>query len=293
VSENGTWVPRSRRDDPEAAKEYRALQEGVPPWLTRSLWNWARPFLRASDELGQSFWLGRELARIERVLGIELSWRLGVRSAGDSLATQVQTNGELLLDLIDLLLRDLDERWEAPDLAAELEAFLAQGRSVWRVAERGRQLALERRVDASVTAAAEAAMEAPGSSAGDHLSRAWSKAYGREPDPSAAYAEAVKAVEAAAKPVVTPKDDKATLGKMVSAFRDRSEKWDVVLAAASGFDKVDVVRLMAEQLWQGHTDRHGRPDPVPVTQEQAEAAVHLAALLVQWFTAGSIRTQRD
>lgn len=246
------------------------------------------PFLRGLSEVGASFWIRGELLRIERRLDIGLDWQNGSRSAGRSLAKRVEADGELLLDLIDLLLSDLSEYWDGPDVTAKLEAILAEGRSAWRVAERDGRMALERRVDATVTAAAEVAMETPGS-AGAHLSRAWSRAYSREPDPSAAYAEAVKAVEAAAKPTVTPKDDTATLGKMLPALRDRPEKWNVVLAAAPPFDKVAVVRLMAELLWQGQTDRHGRPESVPVTQEQAEAAVHLAALLVQWFTAGSIR----
>jgi hypothetical protein len=36
---------------------------------------------------------------------------------------------------------------------------------------------------------------------GAHLGRAWERAYGRDPDPGSAYAEAVKAVEAAARTV--------------------------------------------------------------------------------------------
>ncbi|MDQ3679176.1 MAG: hypothetical protein M3378_01260 [Actinomycetota bacterium] len=49
---------------------------------------------------------------------------------------------------------------------------------------------------------------------------------------------------------------------------------------------------MGSVLWNGHTDRHGSDDQrmsVPITQEQTEAAVHLAVVLVQWFASGAIR----
>lgn len=60
--------------------------------------------------------------------------------------------------------------------------------------------------------------------------------------------------------------------------------------APPGFDRVEVVRLMADLLWRGQIDRHGRnPLLGAVTQEEAEAAVHLATVVVQWFTAGSVR----
>jgi hypothetical protein len=43
-------------------------------------------------------------------------------------------------------------------------------------------------------------------------------------------------------------------------------------------------------LWHGQRDRHaGGPTSSPITQRAAETAVHAAALLVHWFTEGSIR----
>lgn len=51
-------------------------------------------------------------------------------------------------------------------------------------------------------------------SAGKHLSKAWNCAFGRIPDYSQAYSEAIKAVEAATTPVLSPKDADATLSKM-------------------------------------------------------------------------------
>ena len=46
---------------------------------------------------------------------------------------------------------------------------------------------------------------------------------------------------------------------------------------------------MAELLWQGMY-RHGdESKPLTHSHEQAEAAIHLAATLVQWFRSGAMR----
>jgi len=47
---------------------------------------------------------------------------------------------------------------------------------------------------------------------------------------------------------------------------------------------------MIALLWEGHRDRHaGGPTTALITQPAAEAAVHLAAVLVQWFSSGAVR----
>jgi hypothetical protein len=65
--------------------------------------------------------------------------------------------------------------------------------------------ALEKRISSSTAATMTAATVTAGN-ASDHLTKARKAAFGQQPDPSKAYWEAVKAVEAAAIPVVTPKD---------------------------------------------------------------------------------------
>ena len=47
---------------------------------------------------------------------------------------------------------------------------------------------------------------------------------------------------------------------------------------------------MLRLLWEGQTDRHGSLAPTTaVGPDAAEAAVHLAIVLVQWFQAGAVR----
>lgn len=174
------------------------------------------------------------------------------------------------------------------DLLRDNLAFaLNVGGSAWRVAETADGTpCLERRVDATAEDAAKQEM-AQGGNAARHLSLAWHKVYGRTLDASSAFREAVRAVEAAAKPVVLPNDPVATLGKMIRALRDKPSKWQ------SDLGTVEQVASMMDDLWTAQLDRHGTDDEsvrLSVTPEEAEAAVHLAVLLVQWFRNGHVRT---
>ena len=83
---------------------------------------------------------------------------------------------------------------------------------------------------------------------------AWHHVYGRNPNPSTAYHDAVRAVEVAARPAATPKDDQATLGKMIPAFQDKPEQWETVIG------NVDTVRKMMATIWKSQFDRHGTDD---------------------------------
>jgi hypothetical protein len=49
---------------------------------------------------------------------------------------------------------------------------------------------------------------------------------------------------------------------------------------------------MLTALWEGQRSRHaGTASARRQTQAEAEAAVHLAAVLVQWLTSGLLRRQ--
>jgi hypothetical protein len=231
------------------------------------------------------------LQQTERELRIRLDWRAAEESALNSLMERALGDDQFFLDLVDFLLRTLSIHG-AP-LGAILNDHLRQGGSAWTVGvgEDG-SFRLVRRVDKVVAEAAEAVMSAAGR-AGQHLRKAWSFAYGRNPDPSTAYREAVRAVEAIAGPVVLPKDPKATLGMMIVAIRDAPAKWQVALQPSSG-DAVLMLNEVMRLLWTSQLDRHGSADesvPLTVSLEEAQAAVHLSLTLVQWFHSGAIRAK--
>jgi hypothetical protein len=119
------------------------------------------------------------------------------------------------------------------------------------------------------------------------LQRAWKATYGRDPEPSRAYADAVRAVEAVACPLLLPKDLKPTLGKVITHLRDRPDGWYLVLAGELEAAGIEPFRVMLKLLWTAHRSRHaGGPDTRDQLLAEAEAALALAITCVQWVTNG-------
>ena len=278
------WRPLSKRIDPEAAAEYDALHEGIPPWLASGIGTWVNNVLEGGryeyeDER-------KRLQVVEQLLRTPLEWAGGEKTARLGLVTEVAKSGPRALDILDVALVLCQGQAGDWNLRRSLESMLTIGGSAWTVGEdEGGRWCLHRRLDETVEDAAKEEMRQTGNAA-RHLQAAWHHVYGRDPDPSAAYREAVRAVEAAAKPAVTPNDRLATLGKMLKALRDKPSKWAVDLGTVEGLaDTMDV-------LWTSQLDRHGTDDesaPLSVSPEQAEAAVHVAVTLVHWFRNGHVR----
>jgi hypothetical protein len=192
-------------------------------------------------------------------------------------------NATRFLDIIDAALADGVKM----EKAIELERLLADGGSAWRVADDNK--GLQKRVDPTALEALQAISD---TTAGIHLSAAWTAAYGRHPIPSRAYSEAIKAVEAACIPVVLPgaQGAKATLGKVIIALNNHQQDWQLAILSSGAPADISPLLAMLRLLWQGQTDRHGGSTPtIPVTAQAAEAVVHLAVTLVQWFQSGAIQ----
>ena len=75
-------------------------------------------------------------------------------------------------------------------------------------------------------------------------------------EPRVAYSQAIKAIEVVARPIPSPSDASATLGKMIAAMRAKPDKWRVVLERSTPED----VATMMEMVWKGQEDRHGTDD---------------------------------
>ena len=106
---------------------------------------------------------------------------------------------------------------------------------------------------------------------------------GRNPDASGAYREAVRAVEAAYAPIVSPKNERATLGTIIADIRNKPSKFSVRLKADEADGNVDRLVSTLELLWKSEFDRHGSPDesvPLNVSLEEAQDAVAVATTLV-------------
>ncbi|MFF8652542.1 hypothetical protein [Streptomyces huasconensis] len=79
-------------------------------------------------------------------------------------------------------------------------------------ARTGLELRIDETAQQALSSALAAARTAQSGSDAERLADAWKCAYGRDPDPSKAYSEAIKAVESASTSVNEPSNGKATLG---------------------------------------------------------------------------------
>ncbi|WP_435818843.1 transposase [Kitasatospora cineracea] len=115
------------------------------------------------------------------------------------------------------------------------------------------------------------------------------KVYALHPDPSGAYVEAVRAVEDVANPLYAS-SPRATLGEVIREFEHRGGNYSMVILDNNAAPATTVTVLsLVKLLWHGHRDRHpGGQTSAPITQEAAQAAVHIAALLVQLLSTSAV-----
>lgn len=223
------------------------------------------------------------------------------------------TPAELLLDAIDGVLDLLPYKPAPPattdpvlqlvrrarkamrnkDQREVLQQLLDDGHMIYQVRSDGR--GLERRVSPAASAqaiiAADAAGQAGFPTAGERLIAAWNSIYALKPDPSGAYRDAIRAVEAVANPFFLPDASAPTLGQVIRHLEDHGSDYEMVIAnKTSKPASVSAVIGMMRLLWEGHRDRHeGGATSAPITPESAEAAVSVAVGLVHLLSTGSIR----
>jgi hypothetical protein len=275
LSKRGTADPR-----------FDGPQEGLPSYLVDPVISWTRGAIFELRRNGQ-FPRRDVVERIQLALRMRspLEWRNGAQSAARSLLERMKREREFAIDVIDFLVQEVTDS----AYANRLDQILTEGGSVWEVARTDKNKRfLARRVSGPVSDVIQSVSQ-DSERVGNHLEAAWQKLLGRQPDPSAAYREAIRAVEVAAKPVITPSDPTATLGKMIRAIEDKPEKWTVALDKGSSRQ----IAEMANLIWKGQLDRHGTDDPkapLHVSQEEADMAVNIAIALARIFTSGGIRT---
>lgn len=163
----------------------------------------------------------------------------------------------------------------------KLEGILNESRSIWQIGERKGFVGLEKRVNPNMQQMADPIIRSD-TSAGKHLSKAWNCAFGRIPDYSQAYSEAIKAVEAATTPVLSPKDADATLSKNAQNLWQQSG-WHFEIEPTRCDVPGGPIRLLMTGMMNSQPDRHGKTQFEEVTKAKAEAAVFTAVFLVQNF----------
>ncbi|MEU5034071.1 hypothetical protein AB0G48_07980 [Streptomyces rubiginosohelvolus] len=220
------------------------------------------------------------------------------------------TEREVLWDVVDDLLFLLCTEPPAPEksplvtwfsgsvrrtkrIVEPLNRLLIESRSVYEVApdQRGLQRRMEAGLSEALDVAANAAQSSGYLAARQYLERARNKLMAVHADPSGAYVDLIRAVEAVACPMFLPRDQLPTLGKVRDHLRDADAKYEFVLTDKSGKPgNTGGAVAMLTDLWEGHSDRHaGGPREVPVSQEAAEAALTTAAALVTLLSSRAVR----
>lgn len=191
-------------------------------------------------------------------------------------------DNDLLLDVVDARLK-LTRAHRDNNRLRQVLALVGSG---WTVNAAGD--GLEQVVDETVWKAAQEAIDRAEASAGQHLKLAWAATHGRDRNPTLAHAEMIRAVESAARPVLTPKDSKATLGTLIGQLNSQASLYATAGASAVNHG-VSAVASMMQMLWQQQTDRHGANPTIPATQERVEFLLPIAAAVVHAFSTGAVR----
>lgn len=274
------WSPGRRKNQLALETPY----EGVPEHLRQPLWSWLEPVLEGNSH----FVVG---AGLELRVALPDMVAYGAESGVSRLREVIAADPGLFLDLIEYVLerKDFDDTRLLHDDGVrhhgvgKLELLLELGNSAYKVREDA--TGLEMRTLPAVQQQVQGVVDTAGA-AGAHLADAWNAAYSRTPDPVKSYYESVKAVEAALASKISPNNSKATLGSMIADLKNKPEKWKFVIPDGTRSKGVETLLGMMQVLWQRNA-RHGGPDHKPETLEEAQAAVHLAASLVQFGVSGA------
>jgi hypothetical protein len=273
--------------------EPRIVGNPLPANVRPSVEQWLRSFFWDADPTTREYRFPTQLLnRLERKLGVAVPFDpTSDRAAFDDFLDRVSRSEEFAVRSLAIILSSGGDRGRFSILA---EIFESPG-SKWEVLTESFKVSkstthfksrLTLRQNGPVPEAIAGLAEF-GTPAHGHLDKAMRKLVEPgDPDPVGAYSESIKAVEAAARPVITPNDGLATLGTMISTMRDKESKWEVILAG----ERVDDVVRRMEALWKTPHERHGSDLPQPeVTIEQARAGFSLALCLADYFVRGSVR----
>lgn len=180
-------------------------------------------------------------------LGVKMCAQLWIVANNEAeLKRAVDADNDLLIDMVDWLVNrelsrlDLEGRREAASRESDgdsaqslfgrsqhpslqqLDQWLSEGGSAWTVDADG--ACLTQRVNLELRETYATATEAD-DDASKYLRAGWKAAWGVSPSSDLAHENAVNALEALFRPVVTPKEPDATLGKIISCLEAKPSKW--------------------------------------------------------------------
>ena len=234
--------------------------EGVPEHLRTPISYWLRSEF---TQPGGHYFNERFMTKVVAAARLSLSMR-DCATPKDLYAWLIEPHfvtDDQLLDVLHVTLQ-LNQSYRTGDLDQVLEL----GGSVWRATERG----LVRRVDPVAQEAYEQSTKAEDTASAE-LTEAWSRAHGRNPDPSDAGDHAIKAVETVLIPIVVPNNSKATLSNPIGELRSQSDRWQLAVRGRTRDHSVAPLVEMLSVIWPD-PNRHGSATPeAPATVEGGHA----------------------
>lgn len=264
------------------------LIDGVPDYMANSVDPWIELMVSEPIRPGSQMRVAKQgtILRIERKLRRSLGGNSSRQSMLANFMAHLNQNEELKLDAIQALL-EMDGNETKSNL---LDMVLLESGSKWS-ARKGTDdmYGLEERVESITTSAYDELIEHdPESLMSNFLAQAWEKAFGRDPDPSIAYSNAIKALEAATWPLVLPNNSRATLGDIIRELDNHKDEWQSAITETTSNIGIESVIDNLKLVWQGQTDRHGTASPVPPSQQAAEQAVFTAIHNCQLMARGLV-----
>ena len=248
--------------------------EGLPAHLRPALAEWFRTEFAPTRMDPQAEMTLRMMALRLHVVAARLDYF-------DALMNLLHAAGDDFLDVIDIGLR------LKPSITTShvLDADLLVGGSVWRVNKD--HTGLIRRVPSDQQAAYTDAVN-PADEAAEHLNTAWSKVYGRSPDPSDAWDHSIKAVEALLWGLVIPKNNGATLGTILTTLADKPSNWTFRLTSSSKtIGNVETLEAVLRLIWP-NPDRHASGTARSPTYDEAKTVVQIAVMVVGCLRTGAL-----
>lgn len=272
-----TFVPFDATED--EAEAWSVLRPGVPKSMRPALVTW----LWRTVKTDGSYAYASRLRDFTNALDIDFNLNdefTGVLSEAQFRKLFANPSDRDLLRLADYLVF-LDKYGNSHYGLSDL---LDNGRSMYHVVEREGVHRIAPRLPSGVQKAAELLMKSK-TPAGELLAKAWSNAYELEPNDSAAYAYAVRAVETATFATLGITDANATLGNSIREIEKADSSWRLpFLREHSQYPSKDLLVGTLKSLYKGQRDRHGSEAYSDVTHDEAEGAVLLAVTLVGWFS---------
>ena len=278
------WTPLSVRRNQQS--EF-SLIDNVPQFMRHGIKEWIQQAINGDNRLVTQMAL--EL-RID-----ELSDNIDNFYPDAAVIACIQRSGpwdmydeSLALDVMDWLLG------HGCGHAQSLEHILKSAGHVLRVSPDGSRLV--ERIEPTLWNEYEQVTQLD-DQASQYMQEAWALAFGRNPNGSDAWSKAIKAIETLLKPIVSPKNNKATIGSMTSELRQAPGKWECKLPdriynvngetnVKPGIEVfIDALATIGYQ-----PDRHGSDQPQDVDEATARSVLFLATTVVGWLRDGTLRT---